>query len=128
MAEIPPDVRSFIATYLDSVEALDLLLVIRRKGNAEWGAEDAAEASGLGTSVTEDLLAHFHARDLVEVLPEGRFRFRPTSDTLRGVVDRLADAHRSSRRSVLAEFIEPSAALSFSEAFRIRGRKKKNDG
>lgn len=127
MVELPHDVRTFIASYLDSVEALDLLLAIRRKGQAEWSAEDAAGAAGLVAAATEDLLAHFHARNLVEVLSEGRFRFCPSPDALRSVVDRLADAYRVNRKSILAEFIQPSAALSFSEAFRIRGRKK-NDG
>ena len=76
MAEIPPEVRSFIASHLDSVEALDLLLVIRCKGGSEWSAEDAAEAAGLAAAATEDLLAHFHARDLVEVLDPSEIRRR----------------------------------------------------
>jgi hypothetical protein len=101
MAEpFPDDVRRFVLAHLNSVEQLEVLLLLRGAPEREWTADAVGRA--LYTSpaaAAAQRLADLAAGQLLATHtgPEPVYRYAPADDARRQLIDRLADAYRERR-------------------------------
>ncbi|HEY7183024.1 MAG TPA: leucine zipper domain-containing protein [Blastocatellia bacterium] len=97
MAEypIPNDVRRFVLESIDSIAQLEALLLLRRSPNEEWTARKVAERLYISEQETTSLLARLRAEGLLAFSNDKPplCRYRPDSDDLALIVDRLAETY-----------------------------------
>ena len=83
---------------IDSLEALELLLLLRRSPDTYWTAEAASQQLGINREVaSRKLLLLMEAGLVVRGRDTGAYRFCPGSDEARTLQDRLrafSDAFR----------------------------------
>jgi DNA-binding IclR family transcriptional regulator len=90
-APIPEDVRRFILLAIPSVPYLEALLLMRRAQERTWDAFQIAQRLYLSEKAAAGLLRALAAAGLVDPEPHtGSFRYRPESEQLTELVDRLA--------------------------------------
>jgi hypothetical protein len=121
---IPEDVLRFIEAHIDSVHRLDALLLVRREPDRWWReAEIAAELRGTVDSARLSLTV-LAEHGLLEFSPDSppAFRYRPRTDALGLLADRLAAAYATHRVAVIeAIYARPAENVrSFADAFRWR--------
>lgn len=121
------DLRQFIAAHIDSVEQLEVLLLLRRHPDRVWNAEAVSrELRSASDSVVMRLQGLRSAGLLVSVSSESdgsdSFRYAPVRSELAELVDRLADAYASLRFTVINTIFEhPIEKIrSFADAFKFR--------
>ena len=121
---IPDDVARFITDYIDSVEQLEVLLLLRASGSKEWTAESIARELRINPESVATRLATMHAQGLLALVDEegGVYRYEPASSNTDRVVRGLADTYSQRRVSVITLiFSKPSDSIrTFADAFRIR--------
>jgi hypothetical protein len=116
---ITDEVRSFIMRHIQSVEQLEVLLLLRAAPDKEWTPDDVARALVSQRESAERWLLDLTGRGLLT--HTGGFRFAPGATDAR-VVDGLAEAYAKRRVTVVGLiFSKPSEAVqSFADAFRLR--------
>jgi hypothetical protein len=121
---IPDDVRNFIVTYIDSVPALEALLLMRRSPERRWTAAALAEELYLDVSHVAPLLVDLSTRGLCAVEgPSPHYFGQPATPELGEQVDRVADAYGKYLVAVtnLIHSKPRPSVRGFSDAFRLRG-------
>jgi predicted transcriptional regulator len=121
---IPDDVVAFLAQSIDSVEQLEVLLLLHQNASTEWTAESVArhlyrEPTSVGRRLSVlRLLGLLQASDD----PQPTFRYAPRSDAIHATVGRLADAYAQRRVTVLGLLASKPMdhVRAFADAFRIR--------
>lgn len=122
--EITPDIERFIYDNINSIEQLEILLLLASTPHQEWSAAEAAQKlyrqPDSVARCLEDLLKPgiFSVRQ--ESPPLYRYAANPRQDTL---VQGLDKAYQIRKDAVIQLiFTRPSDSLrAFSNAFRIRG-------
>jgi hypothetical protein len=123
MDRLPPDVQRLIATCIDSVETMEILILLRRSPDSFWSGEAVAAQLGIKPEVAERKLgALTNAGLLARGFQSGAFRFAPSDDALRQTVDQLAETYANRRINVLnAIYSENLNRLrAFSDAFKLK--------
>ena len=117
----PSDVESFIAYCIDSVEQVDVLLLLASQPGMEWTIDDLSrDLRSSRRSVAlrlSSLVGHgLVARDGMSF----RYAASPEDDAL---VKRLANVYEERRTAVIERIFKerPDPMRSFADAFRIRG-------
>ncbi|HEX6644412.1 MAG TPA: hypothetical protein VF037_07035 [Gemmatimonadales bacterium] len=121
---IPDDVVAFLAQSIDSVEQLEVLLLLHQNPATEWTAETVArhlyrEPTSVGRRLgVLRLLGLLQASD--DEVPT--FRYAPRTETIDGTVGRLAQAYSERRVTVLGLLASKPMdhVRAFADAFRIR--------
>jgi hypothetical protein len=121
---IPENVRRFIADNINSVEQLEILLLLRQSSSRDWDAETVSKELCSQPSAAlmrmNDLLARGF---LTGGEPPGRrFRYAPARQGLDQLVEQLAEAYHTMRVSVISLiYSQPSSQVqAFADAFRFR--------
>jgi hypothetical protein len=123
-AQIPPQVRAFVAQNIDSAELLETLLLVHSGGEREWTPEQVAQSiytvPAGATRRLEQLVDMGLASSNGAMNPA--YRFAPSNAALRGQVDELSAAYRANRVGVINLIYERAAnpLRSFSDAFKVR--------
>lgn len=122
MSGIPDDVRAFIQAHIDSVEQLEVLLLLRRESTRAWTGDEVARELRINPISTGSRLSNLHQRTLLAE-EAGRYRYAPRHPELDRAVSGLARAYAEMRVSVInLIFSKPVDALStFADAFKLRG-------
>jgi hypothetical protein len=125
-AKLPAHVEEFIANNLDSVEMLDVLLLVRRHRDRAWIPEQVSERLYTTPRSAANRLEALAACGLVTVKEDGAhaaYTYSPRSGELERVAADLEQAYSTRRITVInLIFSKPSAHLrTFADAFRIRG-------
>jgi hypothetical protein len=121
---IPDDVHAFLTACIDSVEQLELLLLLRQAPEIDW-TPDAARSIIYGhiESVRHRLRQlQKHGLLIQTGSTDLRYRFAPADERLRSTVDQLAAIYKERRVAVIT-FIasQPLAHVrTISDAFRFR--------
>lgn len=122
--ELDDEVQAFIAEHISSVAQLEVLLLLKQHSDQPWDAEQVARALYAGATLLADELAEWRTRGLLEEIPAkpGAYRYAPRSPALAAVVERIEDAYKNRRVSVItAIYSKPIDNLrTFADAFRIR--------
>ena len=129
-AVIPPRVQRFIATHIDSIEKLEVLLLLRTQAQREWTARDVSLELRIAESSAATRLADLTARRLVMQPGEGRYRYGPANPDDAQDVASLAETYSTRRVSVISFiFSKPLEKVrGFADAFRLKRDKDDPNG
>lgn len=121
---LSPEVGKFISQCIDSVEQLELLMLLARTAGRVWTAEDVATTLGLSPGSVGRNLEALASRQLLSSIPGQAtgYRYAPATDALRASVQQLADAYRDHRTAVInrvaSKFLD--RIREFSDAFKLK--------
>jgi hypothetical protein len=120
-AGVPKEVERFIAAEIESVEQLEVLLLLRGAADKEWTAREVARALVSQVDSAGAWLEVMAGSGLLRKA-EGGYRYAPPSAEVERTVDALAESFAKYRVTVIALiFSKPSDRVRlFSDAFRIR--------
>lgn len=121
---IPKDVRAFVIEHIDSVELLEILLLLRRRASESWTAQRISDELRTNPASVEHRIGKLLKKGLVTV-PEGEpvaFKYHPSSPEIEAVVCEVARCYAEKRVSVIELiFSKPQQTIqTFAEAFRFR--------
>ena len=118
------ELEGFIAAEIQSLEQLEILLLLSGNPHRWWTARSVYEVVKSSTSSVEDRLNELTSRGLLkaEGSPERSFQFAPNSDHLWTVVSQLRDAYKERPVKVVqAIYSKPRDGVQeFARAFQIR--------
>jgi hypothetical protein len=123
--QLPEHVERFITDYVDSVELIEVLLLLKRSRTTEWTAPEVAERLYTSPGSAANRLEALRASRLAavnEAVKPPSYRFAPATADLERTVNDLEREYATRRTSVINFiFSRPSSNLRvFADAFRIR--------
>ncbi|MCY1017275.1 hypothetical protein [Pyxidicoccus sp. MSG2] len=128
-AGLPPRVQRFITTHIDSLEKLEVLLLLRARADREWTASEVSLELRITESSATARLVDLAARGLLvgNGANPPAWRFSPTDSEDVQAVTELAAVYGAKRVSVITFiFTRPlDKVRGFAEAFVL---KKDKDG
>ena len=122
--ELPDEVIRFITRNIESLEQLELLLLLMHSPDRWWDAASVAHALGMSPEDARRTLDRFTSHNLLAISITGdvRYQFQPGEPGLQRSMAAFAEACRSNRLAVLTLVTRrPRRSLrDFADAFRIR--------
>jgi predicted ArsR family transcriptional regulator len=123
-ADLPDDLRRFIAEHLGSIVQLELLLLLAADAGKPWSAEEAAKALYVSPEATLGFLEQMRTQGLCQVESGDpmRYRFAPARPEHEQLTRDLAAVYKE-RRLTIINLIYASPVQkfqSFADAFRLR--------
>lgn len=127
MNPLPEDVRLFLHQNIDSVEQLEVLLLLWRTPERGWSSEEVATAVYSHPSSVVRRLALLLGQGLLREQEPGCYQYAPRTAELHETVTRVDHMYRERRVAVITLIASKPIenVRAFSDAFRIR--KKKED-
>ena len=117
--EIPADIRSFIARYIDSVAQLEALLLLRDSPSESWTADKVAKRLYTTGTDCEHVLARLCDDGLLSC-SDGIYRYGCEA-MLAAAVDRLAEAYRRQLIPITNLIhAKPRRIREFADAFKLK--------
>jgi predicted ArsR family transcriptional regulator len=121
--QLPPELRAFLHSCIESIEQVELLMLLRGSDRLRTAREVAAELR-VPAGVARRDLETLSARGLLEVSvgAETSYRYKPKSDDLARYGDLLAQHYVTSRHTIF-KFVTTKSRLAikrFAEAFKLR--------
>jgi predicted transcriptional regulator len=118
---LPLDVQKFIAKYIESVEKLEILLLLGNTPEKQWSAEQVDQEIKSNQSSINQKLQNLCSDGFLEY-QDGHYRFQPKSVELAQAVTALAACYQTRRIKVIeAIFSKGTDELrNFANAFRLR--------
>jgi hypothetical protein len=135
---IPESLRLFIAIHINSIEELEVLILLRATEGREWSAAQISRELGASVPWIEERLADLASRGFLvaqEADPGPLYRYAPSTPESRAQIEDLAVTYKQRRLSVInlvyskpesgkPESVKPASdVVSFSDAFRITKKK-----
>lgn len=119
---LPEIVQRIIGDHIDSVEQLEVLLLLRREREHPWNAETVARELRIAAASAEDRLCDLTRRGMLQPTDEQNYRYAPRERRLDEAVGALASAYSERRVSVInLIFSKPTDRIrTFADAFRVR--------
>ena len=121
---LPSDVVQFVNENIDSIEQLELLVMLIDTSHRYWDAASAGRALGVNPGKTLRDLERLATRNLLAVNlgNDVSYRFEPGSSRLRATTEVFAAAYRNNPRALFRLVAERQtrAVRDFADAFRIR--------
>jgi hypothetical protein len=125
---LPDDVIRFLNEHIDSVEQLEVLLLLHRAAEAAWTAEMVAAALYTQPASAARRLESLHADGLIErVAGAGdAYRFVPEPADQGEMIATIADTYRERRVAVVTAIASKPMenVRAFSDAFRLRRKEE----
>jgi len=122
LAGLRPEVQQLIGDCIDSVEAVEILLLLRRS-EAFWSTDAVATQLGMKPPIASaKLQALTDGRLLVVGSGSGAFRYAPPTAETKQAVDLLATAYADQRIHVINAIYSANLEKlrAFSDAFRLK--------
>lgn len=124
MDDFPADVRRFILEHINSVDQLEMLLLLRDHPDKSWTAAEVARALYTQPEAAALRLEGLRARGLLTAKDgaERQYQFRPATSALEHAVRRLADTYKNRRVTVIGLiYSKPlDQVQAFADAFKLR--------
>lgn len=126
MNGLPEDVRHFLHENIDSVEQLEVLLLLWRTPERGWTCDEVATAVYSHPSSVVRRLAMLFGQGLLREYEPGCYRYAPRTSDLHDTVTRLDHVYRERRVAVITLIASKPIenVRAFSDAFRIRRKKE----
>jgi hypothetical protein len=124
-APVSPEVKAFVAEYVDAAEQLDILLLLARNRDRAFTAAEVSQAvftvPASATMRLEGLVTHGILTSSGGADP--RYQYAPTDPALARRIDQLDLAYQADRVGVIKLIFErpPDPVQTFADAFRIKG-------
>ena len=123
---LPPAVRHLLSRHVQSVEQLEVLLLLRNAPQRAWTAAEVYDVVRSSQSSIAARLKTFTADGFLseEAGPPQTYRYAPKDDNLRAALDQTAAAYQTSRVRVIEAIFAPEVdpVQSFADAFKLRNR------
>ena len=122
--ELPAAVTAFLDAYIDSLEHLELLLLVMQTPQRWWDAPAVGAQLGTHPDQARRALEHLAARNLLAIRVTGdvRYQYQPGRPDLAEAARLVAATYRERRVAVLQAVTQPErrSLRDFADAFRIR--------
>jgi hypothetical protein len=123
--ELPEHVRRFIVDHVDSVELIDVMLLLKRSAGAELSAEDVSRRLCTSPASAANRLEALRASSIAAArddAPRTTYRYAPATADLQRAVDDLEREYGARRTRVInLVFSKPNDKIrTFADAFKIR--------
>jgi hypothetical protein len=116
---VPKHLRDFVARHIDSVAALEALLLLRNNPAESWSAELVAKRLYIAPGEALDILAHL-CRDGLLSCADQIFRYDESTPELRQTVDELAENYRRQLIPITKLIhAKPRRIRAFADAFKF---------
>ena len=129
---LPSAVRTFLASHVQSIEALEVLLLLHREAERWWSADSVAAELGMPLAAAAARLEELASRNLLDVrISDGIFyRYRPVSPALDRAVRATVETYLRKPLAVTKALYSPPMddIRRFADAFRIRKREGGDGG
>lgn len=122
----PAELRQFIKGSLDSLEELEILLLLYKNSARQFSPEAVNQEIRSSLTSIQQRLDSLLRKNLVTMDESASsYRFRNGDQALTDIVSSLEKAYRERRLHVIELLYDPKmdTIKSFAEAFRIKGRK-----
>ena len=122
MSGIPDDVAQLVASHIDSVEKLEILLLLRGEQERAWTSDEVSRELRRNPSSVSRGLKQLAERGLLQGSLRDGWRFAPADAALAQQVGRLADTYATRRVSVIQLIVANpmDSVTTFADAFRLR--------
>jgi hypothetical protein len=119
---VPEEVAQLIASHIDSVEKLEILLLLRGERDRTWTSDDVSRELRRNPSTVSRALGQLAGRDLLAGSTGDGYRFAPTDPKLEQQITRLAETYATRRVSVIQLIVANpmDSVTTFADAFRFR--------
>jgi hypothetical protein len=121
---LSPDVVQFVNDTADSLERLELLVMLIESPDRWWDAASAAHAVGVDPTTSQRDLEHLATRNLLAVNlgTTVSYRYEPGNATVRTASEAFAAAYRNNPRALYRLVVgrQNRAVRDFADAFRVR--------
>ena len=126
MNGLPEDVHRFLYHNIDSVEQLEVLLLLRQGPERGWTAEEIARLLYSHPSSILHRLSSLAGRGLLREVEPACYQYAPRSTELHETVRRVAEIYRERRVAVITLIASKPIenVRAFSDAFRFRRKKE----
>jgi len=123
---IPDDVQKFIIDHINSITHIEGLLLFRAAPDVRWAAISIAQRLYITERDAAQLLGHLKAQGFIEEEAGKGYSYRPKSEELRGMVERVAGVYGQYLLPVTHLIHEKSQnqVQGFADAFLIRKDKE----
>ena len=101
MERLPDHLRHFIASQINSVEQLEILLVVSESPSRSWTAQSVFKIIQSNENSIASKLQLMKRQGLVKEGEKDTFRFSPASDEIAQSVEALKEAYKISRVSII---------------------------
>jgi hypothetical protein len=122
--EVPARVVAFVRQHVETLEQLEVLMLLIKSPERWWDAAAVAEALGISRQSTRDALERLASGNLlaVSITTEVRYQFQPGTAALREVSEEFAEACRTNRIAVFRIVTDTQRRVmqDFADAFRLR--------
>lgn len=121
---IPADVARFVAANIETLEQLELLLLLVQAPDRWWDATTVADTLSIPTDTARQALDHFAMRNLLAIRITGdlRYQFQPGEPRLGDAARAVVETFRVNRLGILRLVARQDrrSIRDFADAFRIR--------
>jgi hypothetical protein len=130
---LDPLLERFLRERLETLEQIEVLLILREQRDRDFAPGEVADARQLGGEAAVAALRHLAERGLLasDGGPPPRYRYRPRDAELDRGAEALAAAWRDRRTAVIEwvcneaiERMRSSALRTFAESFWLRRRRR----
>ena len=118
---LPPSLEEFIGRYVDSIETLEILLLLKRSPETYWMTTAIESHLGIRSGTAEKHLRELLDNRFIVRGMTGAFRYSPSNEGHDEAVTALAAAYADQRVAVVnAVFSESLSRLrAFANAFKV---------
>ena len=120
-SDLPDDIRRFVATHINSVEQLEVLLLLRRGQQTTWNADDVNREIRSSVPAVAMRLLDLAKHGLL-ITNDDQFRYGPNDPGIDALIGRLADLYRERSVAVITLIYSPAVddLQAFADAFKLR--------
>lgn len=124
--EIPADVKDFVFQYIDSVEQLEILLLLHARAPKFWSADELSDYLRSNRNSIEKRVSTLADQKLVlQDDSKTTFSFNATDEKLSKTVASLSEAYRVQKYKILEMIFSPmKKSRVFADAFKISSSKE----
>ncbi len=124
--DLPKDVKYFLETSIDSIEQLQVLILLHAHPDKIWTSNEIAiELRSVDTSIQKRLQDLYRRKILLVSEKESEHQFLPSSASMKAIIDILVGENQLRPYQVIdAIYASPDKSiLDFANAFKMRGDK-----
>jgi DNA-binding MarR family transcriptional regulator len=123
MAELPDDVDRFIMRHVDTLEQLEILLLLRAHRSRSFSAREVTAELRLGAGSASERLADLEARGFLAAQGDPPlYAYSPDSAETERVINAVATCYSERKVSVITRIFTPRSDVlrSFADSFKLR--------
>jgi DNA-binding IclR family transcriptional regulator len=122
VSSLPHDVHQFLYQHIESVEQLEVLVLLRMRPERGWSPEEVARELYSHPASIARRLAMLLGQGLLREIEPGCYQYAPRTGELHATVLRVAEMYRERRVAVVTLIASKPIenVRAFSDAFRIR--------